>query len=1270
MRALVPLLLFATGLRAQAEERLVPLLEDKDRGVRYAAVMALGKAGAGEEALAQALRDPEWCVRAEAAVALARVGPRALPLVLAAARDPDREVRLESWTALRKMGPEALRAGRDALRRGLASADAEERLEAARCLVLLGAEEFDALLPVVLEAVEEERDPDLLCRAAWVVRTIGPRATAAAPALRALLADKQWSYYDALRAALAAVTPEPQAAEAPLTEKEARERLASGILEEVLEGARGLERLGIDPGPLLAEREDEVAARAFVILGAGDTPPPERWHYNGCGEWAAIALGQRGLAMEGYYGTEARTRAAAVWSLGRAGTPVPEALRDEDPVVREMAVRTLGLRELGAALLDRDVAIRRLAANRCAEAALFVPELLAAARAEDLDLKILATRALSRCGEPFLPALRDASRAVRLEAVLGLSPGHEGELLRALADVDWRIRRAALQRLGPSRRAAEKAAPFVADRNPLLAEAAADALARMGADAAPPLARLLPGANHAVEHHAPRIAAALGADGAAAVPALIRLLADPDVNAKELAARCLTGIGAREAAPALVLALADPRLCVVSHAALALGRIGITPELERALADPRARVRAYAAFAYGWACGEARGLDQVPFEVRLPVLDCGDAPPGRFMELRSKDPAVAIPCAAKREAQELDAWECERVMELLLSGGGRPDAHGDFDRYRDILGSAELPAQMQYLVRARRTAGGKQRIFGTNHRIARRENIPALLWFARTEDDDALNGVTELHQPLHATHDVSLYVRDPGGRRGPGLPPALRAGLKGEGPAIPCGLWWLDEVTPLESDAPDLLDFARWAFGPEGDEGSRGAAVRALGKVHDRASERFLREVAARTWPASPCYIDERLPMLAAAALARRGHPDGLADLVELLQGDELAALLEAAPGLGVTLLRERLLDASQSDAALEALEDALDATYLGARFGETLFAGIAEAAIASDLDSHALARIAVTVPGCRRAALAETAFGRLDPKAWLIQTHPDLEAAAFLHSADPGRFVAALRTWSDDPDERVRALALGMLLRIGDPQSARRLIGAVGGSYDHEMLARTRAPEVERFLVEQANEGVEGAWEGVFAYFGLRWQFPEGAAATAERIRSGEAIPGLLDALERAEEPRIQHGLGLVADPRVADWLRGHLRAGTFPYSDVLRALVLAGDRGAREELWSMIRCGRHRLLYAFDDERVFTLDWDFSTLPHWIEELDSNCCRVAGGLESIFEDYLGTRWLLRRPSTGLGEPRSRRVRTELLWSGGSYVWSPLVDRFVERPD
>jgi hypothetical protein len=91
---------------------------------------------------------------------------------------------------------------------------------------------------------------------------------------------------------------------------------------------------------------------------------------------------------------------------------------------------------------------------------------------------------------------------------------------------------------------------------------------------------------------------------------------------------------------------------------------------------------------------------------------------------------------------------------------------------------------------------------------------------------------------------------------------------------------------------------------------------------------------------------------------------------------------------------------------------------------------------------------------------------------------------------------------------------------------------------------------------------------------------------------------------------------------------------------------------------------------MYSRFEERVFTLDWDLSTLPHWIEELDSNCCRVAGGLESIFEDHLGTRWLYNRPWSGLGEPRSQRVLTALLWSGGSHVRSPLVDRLVARPD
>jgi len=617
------------------------------------------------------------------------------------------------------------------------------------------------------------------------------------------------------------------------------------------------------------------------------------------------------------------------------------------------------------------------------------------------------------------------------------------------------------------------------------------------------------------------------------------------------------------------------------------------------------------------------------------------------------------------------------VTELLLCGGCRPGAPGDFDSYRDVLGSAELPAQMQYLVRARRTDGGKEHIFGENHRIARRENIPAFLWFERTEDDDSLSGVGSVYMPVHATYDPRLFVRDERGLRGPGIPPALRAWLKGEGDLwIPCGLWWLDEVAPLESDAPDLLDFARWAFGPGGDEYSRCAAVRALGRVRDAASERFLREVAARSWPKRSPYIDEKLPAFANASLARRGHPVPLADL---LASDDFALLLEASPGFAVARLRERLVDPSRVDEACELLRTGLDDTHYGIRFEETLFAGIAEAAIASELGGHVLARIAVTVPGCRRAALADAAFRRLDPRQWLpedeeARIEPDIEAAAFLHSADPGRFVAALRRWSEDADARVRALALRMLVRIGDEASAGKLVATVDEWRDDwhglDLLARVRSKEVERFLAERAGDGDEEALDVLVACLGLQWLYPESTLEILERIRKGEAVPHLLEALEHAEERNFYPELGLVKDPRVLEWLRKHRRTGIFEYGDVLRALVLAGDRDAKDELWSMVRCGRHRLLYGSFDERVFTLDWDFSTLPHWILELDSNCCRVAGGLESIFEDYLGTRWLYGRPSSGLGEPRSRRVRTELLWHGGTYVWSPLVDRFVAKPD
>ena len=274
------------------------------------------------------------------------------------------------------------------------------------------------------------------------------------------------------------------------------------------------------------------------------------------------------------------------------------------------------------------------------------------------------------------------------------------------------------------------------------------------------------------------------------------------------------------------------------------------------------------------------------------------------------------------------------------------------------------------------------------------------------------------------------------------------------------------------------------------------------------------------------------------------------------------------------------------------------------------------------------------------------------------------------------GALGRSSETSGADTAVRVRGLALAMLLRIGDPPSAAKLVDAFGGWTDYEYLARTHAPEVEHFLVEQTRAGAPAAAEGLRAYHGIPF-LPVGEDVDEEHegealleLVQGDTVAGVLAALDAAESPWLDPSLGLVDDVRVRSWLEKQRAGRRFRIPDILGALLLAGDRDARAELWSMVRCGRHRLLHDYFDERVFTLDWDFSTLPHWIEELDSNCCRVAGGLEGIFQEKLGMRWLYDRPWSGLGEPRSQRVKTELLWYGGTYVWSPLVDRFVAQPD
>ncbi|MHC4959192.1 MAG: hypothetical protein ACYTGN_12555 [Planctomycetota bacterium] len=65
MRVLAGLLLLSVAsVRAdEATTQFIAALDDADRGMRYAAVQALGKARSGLPEIVALLADPEWCVR-------------------------------------------------------------------------------------------------------------------------------------------------------------------------------------------------------------------------------------------------------------------------------------------------------------------------------------------------------------------------------------------------------------------------------------------------------------------------------------------------------------------------------------------------------------------------------------------------------------------------------------------------------------------------------------------------------------------------------------------------------------------------------------------------------------------------------------------------------------------------------------------------------------------------------------------------------------------------------------------------------------------------------------------------------------------------------------------------------------------------------------------------------------------------------------------------------------------------------------------------------
>jgi len=100
----------------------------------------------------------------------------------------------------------------------------------------------------------------------------------------------------------------------------------------------------------------------------------------------------------------------------------------------------------------------------------------------------------------------------------------------------------------------------------------------------------------------------------------------------------------------------------------------------------------------------------------------------------------------------------------------------------------------------------------------------------------------------------------------------------------------------------------------------------------------------------------------------------------------------------------------------------------------------------------------------------------------------------------------------------------------------------------------------------------------------------------------------------------------------------------GSFPH--VLRQLA-TWDATARAEYWSILRGGRYMWLEKPGGSHTLTLGFDFATVPHWTEELESNRCRISVCVGDALVDLVGEGVdATHMEYNGSGVPRSQRVR------------------------
>ncbi len=286
----------------------------------------------------------------------------------------------------------------------------------------------------------------------------------------------------------------------------------------------------------------------------------------------------------------------------------------------------------------------------------------------------------------------------------------------------------------------------------------------------------------------------------------------------------------------------------------------------------------------------------------------------------------------------------------------------------------------------------------------------------------------------------------------------------------------------------------------------------------------------------------------------------------------------------------------------------------------------------------------------------------------------------AFIESRARTELLVLLARWRSEPAHR--ALARDLLLRAGVPTDAAAVMAAEDELQERALQA---LPEAERAVVRAAAEKIAAdefapadALARSMRWLGLLGGLPfelAGAVAEAEMpvevhalvlaaLREGRAVDALVSALPHLANEKLD-GLGKVRDERVFAFLRDLAeQRETRLHAFAIGELVRAGSIAAKDELRQVISDGRYRWL---DDEEGATLSFglDPAEAPHWIQELESNCCRAAVA-RRVLEDLFG--WELPRTADALATDATFARRWHAA-SGGQFAWSVIAQYWLPAP-